>query len=130
MTVVGAASAEGVVGLGEELKHQLLRGHAHAQQKGVIAVVGVEVVLRPQSLASGELDRFVAMGTCVDILGRQLRMGLVEVGEGPRPRHVPPVLDVNGTILRFGLAHATKVGLAFCGAKFESGPVLLRCLTL
>ena len=58
--IVGAAAAEGVVGLGQQLQHQLVGAQAQAQQQGVVAVVRGGVVGFGEQEGGGQLHGFVA----------------------------------------------------------------------
>ena len=87
MTIIGPTSTERVIPLGEQLKHELMGGHAKGEQHGVVPVIGVQIILGLQLAASCNLDRFMSMGAGVDILGREFGVGFIEIRHGSSSAH-------------------------------------------
>ena len=78
--VVGAAAAERVVGLGQQLEHQLVGPQAEAEEQGVVAVVGRGIVGFGEQERGGQLHGFVAPGGGVHVAGGRGFFLLVQVG--------------------------------------------------
>ena len=111
MAVVGSAARERIVFFGKQLEHELLRRHAHGQQKAVVPVVAADVVLGLQQLACGNLDDFVSARTGVDVLGGQPSVLFEEVGHGPRSARRLVRLEQPCGCGRFRrLGHVPKIG--------------------
>ena len=78
--VVGAATAKRVVGLSQQLQHQLVGAQAQAQQQGVVAIVRGGVVGFFQQEGGSQLHGFVAPGGGVHVAGGRSFFLFVEAG--------------------------------------------------
>ena len=69
MRIIGASPAKRVVGLGQQLQHQLVGLKAHPEQNRLVAVIDRRIVLRLKVQAQGQLYGLVAPGCGVHITG-------------------------------------------------------------
>ncbi len=62
MRIIGPPPAKRVVGLGQQLQHQLVGLKTHPEQDRLVPVIDRRVILRLEMQAQGQLDRFVSPG--------------------------------------------------------------------
>ncbi len=67
VAVVGAPAGERIVHLGQQLQHEVLWGHADAQQEAVVAVIGRDKVFGFELQGEGELCGFMATARGVNV---------------------------------------------------------------
>ena len=80
--IVRAPPAERVIGLGQQLQHQLIRAQAQAQQQGIVAVVRSGVVGFGEQESGGQLHGFVAASRGVHVPGSGGFLLFVKRGHG------------------------------------------------